>query len=158
MVTMASAMDGIRALSPTSVEPPPFELAPEHEGNADNAGGRSGPRGAVASSRFRETLFVPARRLLRITPREFAGIDATPTLDATGQTAGLSLSGVQRLGLGILDGDVVTSIDGRPTFTKDAAIAAAMSAWKSGKRWAHALLLRRGTTIAVSVEVPVAGK
>ena len=158
MVAMASAMDAITTWSPTPVEQPPLDPARDFEGERANGGTRSGPRRAIASSRFAETLIVPARRLLRLTARELSGIDATPAVDAAGRTAGLSLSGVQRLGLGILDGDVVTSIDGRPTFNKDAAIAAASSAWKSGARWAHALVLRRGVTIAVSVEIPVADR
>lgn len=161
MAGVASWMDAFKVVSQTpqtSVEEPALEPEPdpttERPEDFDKDGAGPAPHRATGSSRSPDTLLVPARRLLRITARQLTGIDAVPSVDARGRTEGLSLSGVQGLGLGLLEGDVVTSINGLPTATKDAAIAAAMAAWKSGKRWAHAMLLRQGTPIAVSVEVP----
>jgi hypothetical protein len=65
------------------------------------------------------------------------------------------LSGVSALGLGLADGDVVTSIDGRPTPTGDAATAAALGAWGAGQGQVRGTLLRDGQTIGVTVHVPV---
>ena len=164
MASVASWIDAFKVLSqtpqtlPMSVEEsalePEADPTTERTADFDKDGARPAPHRATGSLRSPDTLLVPARRLLRITARQLAGIDAVPAVDARSRTEGLSLSGVQRLGLGLLEGDVVTSINGLPTATKDAAIAAAMAAWKSGKRWTHAVLLRQGSPIAVSVEVP----
>jgi len=155
MTDVAAAIDGFVASA--SRDRPAAAPAPEDAETPDDAA-RGELRRAPSGAPGRATIVVPARRLLRLTAHELAGIDARPAVDASGRTEGLSLRGVQLLGLGIHEGDIVTSIDGRPVATKETAIAAAVSAWKSGERFAHAVLLRHGLPVAVSVEVPIVRK
>jgi hypothetical protein len=62
---------------------------------------------------------------------------------------------VSGLGVGLADGDVVTSIDGHATPTADAATAAALGAWGAGQAVVRATVMRDGQPIAVTVHVPV---
>ena len=118
------------------------------------------PRGATRSASrtgppaVRLGLDVPEARVSRLTAAQLRGLRATTVLDDQGGASGASLVGVARLGVGLADGDVVTSIDGRPTRTADEATAAAMGAYASGERAAHAVVLRGGRAIAVTVHIP----
>lgn len=67
---------------------------------------------------------------------------------------GAKLHGVGGLGVGLADGDVVTSIDGRTTANADDATTAALGAYMSGESTVHATLLRAGRTLRVTVHVP----
>lgn len=91
---------------------------------------------------------------MRLTARELRGVGWVTAAGAQGRPAGVRLSGVGALGLGLADGDVVTSIDGRPTPSFDDATAAGAAAWASGAHAAHATIVRGGETIAVTVEIP----
>ncbi len=67
---------------------------------------------------------------------------------------GARLYGVGALGVGLADGDVVTSIDGRATPDVTTATGAAMGAYASGEAVAHATVLRAGRTLLVTVHIP----
>jgi hypothetical protein len=97
-------------------------------------------------------LFIPTERLMALTARELGAVRWARLQDGRG--AGVCLSGVAGLGVGLADGDVVTSIDGRPTRNEDDATAAGMAAWASGEAAVHATLRRREQVVAVTVELP----
>ena len=67
---------------------------------------------------------------------------------------GARLRGVGGLRVGLSDGDVVTSIDGRPTANADDATIAAMGAYASGEASAHATVQRGDRTLRVTVHIP----
>jgi len=79
-------------------------------------------------------------------------------VNARGKAAGVRLSGVGRLGLGLEDGDVVTSINGRLTPTEDEATAAGAAAWMSGAPTARADVARGDRIVAVTLELPMRGR
>jgi hypothetical protein len=93
-------------------------------------------------------------RLERLTEKQLRAVGWTTVVDEQGRSAGVRLSGVGALGMGLADGDVVTSIDGRPTPTESDATAAGSAAWGSGARSVGATIVRGDQTIAVTVELP----
>jgi hypothetical protein len=103
----------------------------------------------------RKILIISGERLQHLAQEQLRGIQATTAVDAQGRPAGVRLSSVVALGVGLAEGDVVTSIDSRPTPTPDDATAAAAVAWSSGARTARAIIVRGEETIAVTVEIPL---
>jgi hypothetical protein len=81
-------------------------------------------------------------------------LSAVDALDAEGNKSGASLSGVEALGVGLDDGDVVTSIDGRVTRDVSTALAAAVQAYGSGRDTARATVRRGDRTVPVVVHIP----
>jgi S1-C subfamily serine protease len=67
---------------------------------------------------------------------------------------GVRLGGVARLGVGLADGDIVTSIDGTKTPDDDTATAVVLGAVGRGGRTVHATLVRGTEPINVVVELP----
>jgi len=150
----------IAAVAPRSADDS-GEVGGESSAGADTAreGARVGAPPRVPAGRGHPAghpsgLDVPAERLARLTARQLRGIGATTALDAEGRPVGARLTGVGALGVGLADGDVVTSIDGQPTTTGDAATAAAFAAYASGNRAVHGRVLRDGQAITVTVHVP----
>ncbi len=99
-------------------------------------------------------IFVPAERLAHLTAAQLGHVRGVDAVDVNGQAIGVRLYGVQALGLGLREGDVVTSLDGRPTRTLDDGTAAATSAFDSGRAEAQATIVREGRTIGVTVQIP----
>lgn len=99
-------------------------------------------------------LDIPAERLARLTARQLRGIGASDAVDPTGHALGARLSGVGALGVGLADGDVVTSIEGRATPNATEATTAALASYASGEATAHATVLRGGRTLRVTVHIP----
>ncbi len=97
---------------------------------------------------------IPADRVARLTEKQLRTVSATDAVDADGRAVGARLHGVGALSLGLADGDVVTSIDGRATPDVSSGTAAAMQAWASGEAAAHATLLRDGRTFFVTLHIP----
>lgn len=89
-----------------------------------------------------------------MTAKQLQGVQATDATGAGGHPLGAKLHGVGALGLGLADGDVVTSIDGRTTANANDATTAALGAYMSGESTVHATLLRAGRTLRVTVHVP----
>ena len=90
-------------------------------------GGRLATRSAE-SERARAGIEVPRDRVARLDARQLRAISATDAVDASGHPVGARLRGVGGLRVGLSDGDVVTSIDGRPTANADDATIAAIGA------------------------------
>jgi hypothetical protein len=97
---------------------------------------------------------IPADRLARLTAKQLRSLRATDAVSADGRALGARLHGVGALGVGLADGDVVTSIDGRATPDVTTATGAAMGAYASGEAVAHATVLREGHTLQVTVHIP----
>jgi hypothetical protein len=102
----------------------------------------------------RQSIVLSKDRLLRLTERQLRAVGWTTVVNANGHAAGVRLSGIGALGVGLADGDVVTSINGRPTATEDEATAAGFAAWLSGAPAAQATILRGDQLIGVRLELP----
>jgi hypothetical protein len=120
---------------------------------ADASSGEESPAQSPSHARV-EAIDIPADRLARLTAKQLRGVHATDAVDPAGRPIGARLHGVGSLGVGLGDGDVVTSIDGHPTPTADDATGAALGAYASGEATAHATLLRSGRTVQVTVHIP----
>jgi hypothetical protein len=133
---------------------------------ADDAGAsidRPAPlRARDAGSGKRGALFVPARRARELAPIAAQSVHGAEVSDADGKPLGVRLFGVGALGVGLADGDVVTSIAGAPTLTvadATSAIVAAAAPPTDGhtkKVSAHVLRATKDgpMSIVVTVEVP----
>jgi hypothetical protein len=141
--SVADGVDGAEAL----------ELDPRDEAAASHPGGipqRSrDPAARIAA------IDIPRDRVARLSARQLRGISATDALDTSGHAFGARLHGIGGLGVGLTDGDVVTSIDGRATATVNDATAAAIAAYASGQAVAHATVQRGGRIVWVTVHIPV---
>jgi hypothetical protein len=126
----------------------PLADAPD-PGRGDAGTHHSAPKGAAGG-----VLYIPADRLARLTEKQLRSLRATDAVNADGRAMGARLHGVGALGVGLADGDVVTSIDGRATPDVTTAAAAAMGAYASGEAAAHATVLRDGRTLLVTVHIP----
>jgi hypothetical protein len=93
-------------------------------------------------------------QVARLRASQLRAIFATDAFDASGHAQGARLHGVAALGVGLAEGDVVTSIDGGGTANVGDATAAALGAFASGEATAHATVLRRGRVIRVTVHIP----
>lgn len=135
---------------PSSAEEPPADPP-----SAPGAGRvRRSARRPSAKPAAGGALEIPADRLANLTEKQLRSLHATDAVDTAGRALGAKLHGVSALGVGLADGDVVTSIDGRATPDVNAATAAAMSAYASGEPAAHATVLRAGRTVLVTVHIP----
>ena len=150
IVVMAAAVPAAAAQELGEADPLPEEATDRADaGRADGGQGR-GP----GHRRTVEAVDIPAERVARLTARQLRNIRATDAVDESGHAMGARLQGVGGLGVGLADGDVVTSIDGRPTSNADDATAAAIGAYASGEASAHATVLRDGRTLHVTVHIP----
>jgi hypothetical protein len=131
----------------TDVATEPLASGPDAGGGGDRT--RTPPPSKPAGS-----IDIPADRLARLTAKQLEGVQATDAVDAAGHPVGARLHAVGGLGVGLTDGDVVTSIDGRATANADDATTAALGAYMSGESTVHATLLRAGRTLRVTVHVP----
>jgi hypothetical protein len=99
----------------------------------------------------------PIPKALRITGQTVMRFVESQTADGTpGATAdggvGVRLSGVS--GSGLLDGDVVTSVEGSPVGNKNEVALVVFGAIQAGKKTVSAIVERRGTPMSVTVEIP----
>jgi hypothetical protein len=121
---------------------------------SDPPRGNAGIRRPAAKAASGGALDIPADRLARLTEKQLRSLSATDAVDADGRTMGARLHGVRALGVGLAEGDVVTSIDGRATPDVTTATAAGMQAYASGEAVAHATVLRDGRKLHVTVHIP----
>jgi hypothetical protein len=130
--------------------------APAEQRVADSPdpGHDAGARHSSAKAASGGALDVPADRLARLTAKQLRSLRATDAVSADGRAIGARLYGVGALGVGLADGDVVTSIDGRATPDVTTAMGAAMGAFASGEAVAHATVRRDGRTLLVTVHIP----
>jgi len=143
----ASALrdNGSDTLADVAAEP--LASGPDAGGGGDKA--RTPPPNKPVGS-----IDIPADRLARLTAKQLEGVQATDAVDAAGHPVGAKLHGVGGLGVGLADGDVVTSIDGRATANADDATTAALGAYMSGEATVHATMMRVGHPLRVTVHVP----
>jgi hypothetical protein len=140
---------------PTDDRTSPISPPPRSRDRASTS--RPAPaRSAAAAARHPSdaTLEIAADRLARLTEKQLRSLSAVDALDADGNTSGASLSGVRALGVGLDDGDVVTSIDGRVTRDVSTALGAAVQAYGSGRDTARATVRRGDRTVPVVVHIP----
>lgn len=131
------------------------EVLPTSDGDAPRGVERGRkPAGGRAKAPLGARLFIPTERLMSLTADELRAVRWAAVRDGRGAAAGVRLAGVGGLGVGLAEGDVVTSIDGKPTRTEDDATAAGMAAWASGEPAVHATLLRKERVVAVTVQLP----
>jgi hypothetical protein len=97
---------------------------------------------------------IPEDRVARLTEKQLRSLRPANVIGADGAAAGVRLHGVGALGVGLADGDLVTSIDGRPTADVSTGMDAALRAWASGEAAAHATVRRAGRTLLVTVHIP----
>jgi hypothetical protein len=136
----------------TISRPPPVDDAPPDPPSRPHRSVRTAPSAAKQPSSV--TIEIPAERLAPLSEKQLRSLRAIDAVDADGRAVGASLSGVRALGLGLDDGDVVTSIDGRATPDVSSALAAAVRAYGSGRDTTRATVLRGGRTLPVLVHIP----
>ena len=108
----------------------------------DDAGALPAAATMDAGASRPHALFVPARVTARVAPIAARQVHGTAAMDAKGRPLGVRLSGVGALGVGLADGDILTSVVGQPTLDVDAATGAIAAATASGKRRVSAAILR----------------
>jgi hypothetical protein len=152
--SLAPAPSSVATSASADGAPDGGDAVPKEAGVSKQAklGGRRIAKGNPGASKP-GVVVISAERVAAAIP-QLRGIRATDATDA-GRAAGARLAGVGALGVGLADGDVVTSIGGRATPTVDDAMAAAMAAYASGASVVQGTVLRGGETIAVSVGIPV---
>ncbi len=133
------------AVPEPSALPPP--AAPRRVKSGRDAGSILRDAGA------RATLFISAAVTTRALPLAAKGMRAVGVVLPDG-TRGIELHGVRPLRAGLEEGDVVISLEGRPTPTQEDALAAITSALAAHALTVHATLLRRGRPVDVTVEIP----
>jgi hypothetical protein len=149
---LAATLPVAEGQTETDTDPPAQETSDPVDAGAKD-GGESRARGRA---RTVEAIDIAPERVVRVTARQLRNIGATDAVDTEGHAVGARLHGVGALGVGLADGDVVTSIDGRATLDAADATAAAIGAYASGEATAHATLLRDGRTVRVTVHIPTA--
>jgi hypothetical protein len=97
---------------------------------------------------------IAAERLAALTANQLRAVHWATVTNSAGERGGVRLFGVDSLGLGLRDGDVVTSINARPTRTDEEAVSAGASAWSSGASWVEAVVTRGSQTLSVMVHLP----
>jgi hypothetical protein len=141
-----SATDGVDGAEAAELDPPV-------EATASHPGGR--PRRSRDPAAGVAAIDIPRDRVARLSAQQLRGISATDAVDANGHALGACLHGIAGLRVGLNDGDVVTSIDGRATATVNDATAAAMAAYASGEAIARATVRRGGRLVQVTVHIPL---
>ncbi|MFO0675554.1 MAG: hypothetical protein U0169_03410 [Polyangiaceae bacterium] len=81
-------------------------------------------------------------------------VEVLPAVDESGASVGVALRGIGKYGVGLRDGDVVTSVDGRPVRDLESGVLAASAALQRGAPEVSGVLLRDGRYVPVVVAVP----
>jgi hypothetical protein len=150
MVPLASSLVTPRSTATgTDTDQSPGDGRDPVDAPSDGVGHRS--RG---SDQAAAAIDIPSERLARLSAQQLRGVSAVDAVDASGRAIGARLRGVGGLGVGLLDGDIVTSIDGHATTTVSDGTAAAMAAYASGEASAHATVLRGRRMVRVTVHIP----
>ncbi|MGO8992516.1 MAG: hypothetical protein ACLQVI_04265 [Polyangiaceae bacterium] len=155
-----------RLLSVTSVLPaPPERSSPrgdvppwargEREAVASGAsgagttrdGGDAPPPGSIA-------VHVPASLVQRAIYEEGRTISARTQREPDGGGAGIRLTGVTQLRLGLQDGDIVVSVEGEPTPDRDTATDIALGVIARGASVLHARAMRGDQLVSITADLP----
>lgn len=164
----AGHLDAIRPVpaAPAPADPPPLPpddpgAQPElFDGVSSPARDRDRRRASVAAERAP----APAPKGLRIragavlrAARSGARPSGVPVPASGARPAGLLLQGVGQFGVGLRDGDVLTSVAGAPASSVGAVVAAVTGAWRAEARVLSAVVWRGDQPIQVAVELPRSG-
>ena len=101
------------------------------------------------------TLYVKADAVDKALAHPSKPMHGRTARDAAGRPIGVRLTGISGTGVGLQDGDLITSIEGAPTMDDDTATDVLLSAIARGKSVIHAKLLRGTRPIDLTVEVPL---
>jgi hypothetical protein len=112
------------------------------------------PREAGAPGR-RLAVHVPAAAVQRAMDDGGTHIKGRTVRGPDGKPAGVKLMGVSGAHLGLQDGDVIVSVDGRPTMDDDTATEIALAAIGRGASTLHAVVLRGDQPIDVTLDLPL---
>ncbi len=140
---------GDEPVAPVAPRAASERAAPALGAKASRAGGTGAPKGAAPKS-----LRIPEAQVSRALGAGLDGVRGRTARDTEGRAVGVRITGVGRLGVGLADGDVITSIDGTKTPDEESATAAALAAIGRGARSVSGTLLRGNDTINVVVELP----
>ncbi len=119
--------------------------APTTPGDAGVDAGGLGDAGAPAD-RPTDALYVPARAVRNAIQKGTVSGDAAP--------GGVRLRGVSGVGAGLVDGDLVTSVEGTPVKTPEAIADVVTGVVLGGGKHVHGIVRRGDRIIAVTVEMP----
>jgi hypothetical protein len=114
---------------------------------ASSAAGPAGPGAAV---------HVPAATIERALFDNGAHIHARWSGAEDGAPPGVRLTGVSALGVGLRDGDIVTSIEGAPAVDAETATDAALEVIARGSPVLHATVQRGDQVLALTADLPAA--
>jgi hypothetical protein len=153
LVAGARALRAAQTLADEKVTAPDRQEAPVDGADVGSRGDHGRERSLEHASAV-EAIDVPAERVARLSARQLRSIAAADAFDEGGHAVGARLSGVGALGVGLADGDVVTSIDGRLTPNAAEGTGAALAGYAAGEATAHATVLRGGRTLRVTVHIP----
>jgi S1-C subfamily serine protease len=78
------------------------------------------------------------------------------TTRVDGKPAGIRLTGVSGLGVGLRDGDVIVAVEGEPALDEDAATDIALSTILHGGSTLRATAMRGSRLVAITAELPPA--
>jgi hypothetical protein len=117
---------------------------------ADSGGGASNSRRPSSESR---SIFIDANTVLCIADKGLQP-SGKPVPPKGKRPAGIALSGVSALGVGVLDGDVLTEVLGQPVRSQAQVIALVMVARGANKSTISATIWRGLRAYSITVEQP----
>jgi hypothetical protein len=162
---LAETVAGSRWLAPAAVEAPPAATPVPHEMRAPQPTAAEPPAAARSTrSRSRRAaapaptfpargLRVSAETVLRIA-RSGMRPNGTPVAASQGCAAGLRLSGVGALGVGLRDGDILTHAAGRPAASRADVVGTVIAARGARKLEVSGRFCRDGEAWNLVVEQP----
>lgn len=165
LAALAAHLDPPR---PSQAEPAPAALllaagvTPElaeievEPAQADRRHRRQENGAAPAPTPITKGIYIRADAVLRAA-RSGARPSGSPVPASGSRPAGLALGGVGQFGVGLRDGDVLTSVAGAPATSVGAVVAAITGAWQAKARVLSAVVWRGGQQIQVAIELPRSG-
>jgi hypothetical protein len=161
--SLASEMRGVRGVRATVGEESAGVAPPEEtevtEGSEDADAPLASdtecrdPRTTRHARQRRRTVFVDQQTVLRLASSGFVP-SGTPVAQTVTAPAGIALFGVSALGLGVQDGDVLTSVSGRAVRTEGQVIARVIAARARQERNISAVFWHHGAPCSLVVEMP----
>jgi hypothetical protein len=157
---LLSASSALSAPSAPRLPPEPLELDAElppsdalASSNTKPAGARAGRAGRAIRPQSPAALFVSAAKVLRLS--QGSARPQGELVAATAQhPAGLRLSGVAALGIGVQDGDILVEALGAAPRSPGQIIGGIIEARAQRARYLSGTLWRRGQTLKITVEQP----
>jgi hypothetical protein len=123
-------------------------LSPSALQDAGSTAGPAAPGAAV--------VYVPAATIRRALDDYAAHVRGRSTRPQDGEPPGVRLTGVSALGVGLRDGDIVTSIEGAPAPDAETATDTALAVIARGGTVLHATVQRGDQVIPLTADLPSA--